>query len=440
MDKCGPCFVLYCVFLHTSQISAMPLISFRKTAQHTAAAVVVGFLAGLLALSLKHLTEYYQDMLLTRFEQAPQFWFLLPLAGLLLIAVLRRVFFNGKTNKGMAEIMHQGQPTARKLPHYKIPSHFLNGLLTVGFGGSTGIEVSTVVASATIGSAAPQKQPWLKKYRKAFLAAGVAAGVTGLFASPLAGILFAWEVLYPKSGKGFFKTVIPAVATAFLLVWLAQDGVAFAANITQWHWHALPYLMLLAVAAAANSVYLTRTVLFFKHWFFGIENSWLKIVCGALLLGALLFFVPALYGDGYHGVRALIQASGQAPALIMLIPVAAALLLKPLATAITLACGGDGGVFAPSLFVGAFLGFSVATAANVLFGADVIVINFVVIGMAASLSASIHAPFTALFLVCALVNNYVLLAPMLAVCLLARWTAGMLFPYTVYSYAKKSSC
>ena len=86
----------------------------------------------------------------------------------------------------------------------------------------------------------------------------------------------------------------------------------------------------------------------------------------------------------------------------------------------------------------AFLGFFVATFLNTFFNANVLPINFIVIGMAAVLSASIHAPFTALFLVCGLINDYTLFLPILVVCLISKFTAKKILPYTVYSYALKS--
>ena len=101
----------------------------------------------------------------------------------------------------------------------------------------------------------------------------------------------------------------------------------------------------------------------------------------------------------------------------------------------TLASGGDGGVFAHSLFIGAFLGLLVASLLNTLFNVGVIPINFMIIGMAAVLSASIHAPFTAIFLVCGLTNDYTLFIPLLAVSLISKYTAKTIYPFTVYSFS-----
>ena len=115
------------------------------------------------------------------------------------------------------------------------------------------------------------------------------------------------------------------------------------------------------------------------------------------------------------------------------------LILKPIVTSITLASGGDGGVFAPSLFIGAFLGLLVASISNTYLSANIIPINFMVIGMAAVLSASINAPLTSIFLVCGLTNNYTLFIPILAVCFISKHTAQLIYPFTVYTYSSSLS-
>ena len=175
--------------------------------------------------------------------------------------------------------------------------------------------------------------------------------------------------------------------------------------------------------------------MFFKSQFTKIENPFFKIGIAALLIGITLCFFPFLFGDGYHGVKEIVAQPNSNFTLVFFISIVAILLLKPILTSVTLASGGDGGVFAPSIVIGAFLGFLVATLLNTFLDADVIPINFIIIGMAALLSASIHAPFTALFLVCGITNDYTLFFPILITCLISKYTAKYIYPYTVYSYS-----
>lgn len=413
------------------------LITLRKL---IIASFLIGFLSAMLALTLKHVTENYEEILFSQSESNKLYLVFFPVLGLSVIYFLRQYLFKKKENKGIKEIFESTNSKTKNLPLYKIPSHFFNGFLTVIFGGSTGIEVSTVVASATIGSVAQQKENLFRRYKTELISAGVAAGVAALFGSPLAGILFAFEVISKKPSKIFFLTTFIAVAVAFGLVFVLNEQPLFALKVADWNYHAIPYFILLGIFAAFHSIYLTKSVLFFKSRFSRIKEHYNRILLGAAILTLALLVFPQLYGDGYHAVTELIFPPRTAELTpVLALTLVAVLFLKPIVTSITLASGGDGGVFAPSLFIGAFLGFLTATLLNRFFGADVIVLNFVIIGMAAMLSASIHAPFTALFLVCALVDDYTLFFPMLAICLISKYTAKLIYPFTVYTFIPETA-
>lgn len=402
------------------------------------ASILIGFSAAFLAVSLKKLTEHYEEIL---FHKANSNWFLFlifPFFGLSIIYFLREYLFKKKENKGIKEIFEStGSPTKR-LPVYKIPSHFFNGLLTVIFGGSTGIEVSTVVASAAIGSVAQKKENVFKRHKTELVCAGIAAGVTALFNSPIAGILFSFEVISRKISRFYAITIAIAVAVSYSFILLLDERPLFEVTITTWHLKAFPYFILLGLLAGVNSVYLTKCVIYIKSKFAEIEKHTTKIIIGSLIISFSLLLLPQLYGEGYHAVKNIfLNADSITLTTSFGLTVLGILLLKPIITSVTLASGGDGGVFAPSMFLGAFLGLFLAVILNTFFKADVIPLNFMVIGMAAMLSASIHAPFTALFLICGLIGNYTLFIPILVVCLISKTTAQLIYPYTVYSYQPK---
>lgn len=397
--------------------------------------ILIGFLSSFLGVVLKRITEYYEDVFFHQATTNSFFFVIFPVIGLSVIFFLRKYLFKKKENKGIKEIFESINIKSKKLPSYKIPSHFINGFLTVIFGGSTGIEVSTVVASATIGSVAQRKENVFGQYKTELICAGVAAGITALFGSPIAGILFGYEVISKKITKAFLISNLIAVAIAFGLLFVLDEKPLFTVNITTWHLTAIPYFILLGILAGLNSVYLTRCVLFIKSQFSKIAISYHKIILGSVILTASLLLFPQLYGEGYHAIKIIFLNSNEVPLTFTLIfTTIGILLLKPIVTSVTLASGGDGGVFAPSLFMGAFLGLLVASIVNHFFYADVIPINFMIIGMAAVLSASIHAPFTAIFLMCGATNNYILFFPILMVCLISKYTAKMIYPFTVYSF------
>ena len=398
------------------------------------AALLIGSLASLLAVFLKHSTEHYEAVFFAKATSNNILLALFPFVGLSAIYFLRQYVFKKKENKGIKEVF-ESTASKKNLPAYKIPSHFFNGFLTVIFGGSTGIEVSTVVASATIGSMAHKKENFFLKYKTELICASVAAGITALFSSPLAGMLFAYEVISRKISKVMVVTMAIAVGIAYAFVLMMEEQPLFAVTIQAWHWYAVPYFIVLGIIAGLHSVYLTKCVLFFKNRFSKIAVQYHKILIGAVVLSGTLFVFPQLYGDGYHAIKENILSADTAVLTLSLAGTCIGLLImKPILTSITLSAGGDGGVFAPSIFIGAFLGLFVALFVNTFFNAGVIPLNFMIIGMAAMLSASIHAPFTALFLVCGLVNDYSLLLPILVVCLVSKYTAQKVYPFTVYTY------
>lgn len=417
-------------------LSSYQLKKVQRTATVLAAAAIIGILSALVADTLKVITEHYEHSFIHQLHENKLLIFVLPLIGFSVIHLLRHFLFRNRPNKGIKEVMDTVNKNSKSLPAYKIPSHYFNGFLTVIFGGSTGIEVSTVVSTAAIGALSSRKVSSLKKYRTDLVCSGLAAGVTALFNAPIAGFLFAFEVFTKRKSKLHTASVITAVATSYLLTKLFFYKQVFALAISDWNTHALPYMVLLAILAGFNAVFLTKSVLFFKKFFASFESTYRKLAIGSLAISLMLFFFPALYGEGYAGVQRLTSLPTSTD-LYFLLPLIAVLLFKPIATSVTLGVGGDGGVFAPSLFIGAFLGFILAVALNYFFNLNLIPLNFMVIGMAATLSGSIHAPLTSIFLVCAIAGNYVLFIPIVLASLIAKFTAKNLYPYTVYSYKER---
>ena len=402
--------------------------------------LLIGFLAAFLGIALKKLTEHYEQIFFTQASLNPIFIFIFPVFGLTVIYFIRQYVFNKKVNKGINEVFESTGSRTKNLPKSKIASHFINGLLTVIFGGSTGIEVSTVVATATIGSVAQQKHNFFRDHKTELISAGVAAGITALFSSPFAGLFFVYEVISRKVSRTFLLTNGISVAIAYGLVCLVDEKPTFSVGITNWHYYAIPYFILLGVISGVNAVYLTKCVLFFKNNLTQIKSHYYRIIIGSVILSCSLFFFPQLYGEGYHAIKEIFTNPNQmqltAGLVVSLIGI---IILKPIVTSATLFSGGDGGVFAPSLFIGAFLGLFVALILNVYFHANIIPLNFMVLGMAASLSASIHAPLTAIFLICGLTNDYTLFFPIAIVSFVAKFTAERIYPYSVYSYAASLS-
>lgn len=394
----------------------------------------VGLCGALLAFSLKKLTDFFEHYLFNAVSNYSVAIILLPTIGITAIYFLRKYAFKNRKNKGITEIYKTLDQRKDHLPLFKIPSHYINGFLTVIFGGSTGIEVSTVVAVATIGNFAYKKRLSAQVYKRELICAGVTAGVAILFCSPLAGWLFALEVIARKISKTLAIACTSSALVSWLFISLFDNKPLLLYTIVDWNWKALPYFVILSLFAAVLAVYFTLLVTRIKGLFGTISNNFMRVNLGALLVGLLIYFFPGLYGDSYDALREVLHESVTTPNVsfffLLIITI-----LKPLAASLTLGAGGDGGVFAPSIVSGAFLGLLVAFIGNNYFGTDLIPLNFALVGATATLSASLFAPFTSLVLICSLLpNGYLLFVPILLGSLISYLFSKKLLPYNVYSY------
>lgn len=397
--------------------------------------IIVSLFCAGLAFVLKHITESVESIIYTKINTLNKIYFiLLPTIGITTIYFLRKYLFKNRKNKGITEIYKTIDDRKEHLPLFKIPSHFFNGFLTVITGGSTGIEVSTVVASATVGNAFYKNEFSAKKYKTELICAGVTAGVAVLFCSPLAGWLFAIEVIARNIRKTILLSSSIAALTVWLFISLFDNHHLLPFQVSNWQWSALPFFVILSLLGGTISVYLTKLVIILKGSFNRINNNFLRVNIGAVTVGILICLLPFLYGDSYHGLthvmeEAIANKEVSIGILLMLI------FLKPVASALTLAAGGDGGVFAPSIVTGAVLGLAFALVCNQYLGTHLIPLNFALVGAAAMLSASIYAPLTAMVLVCNLVpNGYSLLLPIVTGSFIASFFASKLLPYNVYTY------
>jgi len=409
------------------------------------ATIVVGFICSAIAYSLHYLTELTEYALLNK---AISFYHGvlivgLPFLGLLIIWLLNRYVFKGPASKGISEVLQMARSNdPENLKTSKIPSHFLSGWLTVMTGGSTGIEVSTVVTSAATGSWMSRSLKLDYSFQKHLLIAGAAAGLAALFQSPLGGLFFALEVLSATITIELIGYIILAVVVSAVFIYLeGTHAPMFSIDSQGWRWKAVPFFIVLSVITACLSSLLTVTVVRTKSFFIRKFKGVGRVVIGGLCVGIIVFALRPLYGEGYPLIIKLISgnlnlmqlwtSSGKMTVLFLIL----ILILKPLATSITLASGGDGGIFAPSLFLGAVAGYLLVLCINSWLALDLFQNNFIVIGMAALLSASIHAPLAATFLCLSITGAYELLVPVLFTSVLSSIFVKRIVSYTVYSYS-----
>ncbi|MDO7745255.1 MAG: chloride channel protein, partial [Pedobacter sp.] len=412
------------------------------------AALVVGILAGLAAALLKTLTHHIEDFLQDGFRwQYKYFLFLVfPTIGILLsVMYVRRFIRKGKFETGLTPLLYTISKKSSRVEPHNIYSQIITAALTVGFGGSTGLEAPIVTSGAGIGSVVGRFLGLSYRETTMLLACGAAAGIAGAFNSPIAGIVFAIEILLPEFTIPAFIPLLLASATAAVVARFFYNEQLFFLVTEGWVFGSLIWYVVLACFIGLFSIYFNKAYYFNKKMFYKIKGPYQKVLAGGLFLGALVFLFPTLYGEGFITMKNLLggnystvitnsifaEYSNAQWAIILFTTVT--LFAKSAATLITLGAGGNGGIFAPSLIMGGLLGFILAFSINTLGIAHVNVANFIVAGMAASLSAIMHAPLTGIFLIAEITGGYVLMVPLMITSAIAYLINRSKNKYSIYT-------
>jgi CIC family chloride channel protein len=305
----------------------------------------------------------------------------------------------------------------------------ITGVLTVGFGGSTGLESPIVSTGSAIGSNFARAYTLSYKQRTILLACGAAAGIAAAFNAPIAGVLFAIEVVLTElSITSFVPLIISAACGALLSKIVLHEGTILSFKLQQaFDYHNVPYYVLLGLMAGLLSFYFSKSLTFTQTLTQRISRTWMRICTGGVALALLIMIFPPLFGEGYDTITTLAELKSQllphesiAGELItgewaLLLFLALVMLAKSVAAGLTLGTGGNGGSFGPSLFMGAYLGFALAHLLNLTGLLHVPETNFVLVGMAGLLSGVFHAPLSAIFLIAEITGGYELMIPLMIV-------------------------
>ncbi|TDQ11226.1 chloride channel protein [Pedobacter metabolipauper] len=391
-------------------------------------AIVVGILAGLAAALLKGLTHHIEDFLQSGWQWKYKYYLYLffPLIGIFLTVLYVRYFIRrSKFETGLTPLLYAISRKSSKVETHNIYSQIFTSAITVGFGGSVGLEAPIVTSGSAIGSTVGRFLGLSYKEVTMLLACGAASGIAGAFNSPIAGIVFAIEVLLPEFSIPAFIPLLLSAATAAVVARLFYNQQLFFLVTEGWAVNAVIFYVLLAICIGFFSIYFTKANYFVKNFFYKITHPYKKVVIGGLMLGLMVFLFPTLYGEGYITIKNLLRGDyvsvinnsifagyNQFPSLVILFTVVT-IFAKSIATLVTLGAGGNGGTFAPSLIMGGLMGFIFAYAVNLTGFIHLNTANFIVAGMAAALSAIMHAPLTGIFLIAEITGGYVLMVPLM---------------------------
>lgn len=355
---------------------------------------------------------------------------ILPIIGILLTVFVVKRVLGGTIEKGTSQILYAVAKKASIIPKKQMYAQIVTSSLTVGLGGSAGLESPIVITGAAFGSNYAQKYKLSYKDRTLLIGCGVAAGIAAAFNAPIAGVLFAIEVLLVDVSISAFTPIMIAAATGALVSVIALDETILLSFRQQqtFDYHNIPFYVLLGLLTGFISVYYSRNFERVEHFFEKLKFSpYKKAFFGASVLAILIFIFPTLFGEGYESIKTLSENDpGQLlentlfdgfrnNSWALLAFVGVTMMLKVFATGITLGCGGNGGNFAPSLFLGSYVGFFFSKFLNLTGLTKLPISNFTMVGMAGILSGLFHAPLTAIFLIAEITGGYNLMIPLMIV-------------------------
>jgi chloride channel protein, CIC family len=418
-----------------SRLSARQYLVFSAT--------LVGLAAGMLAVVLKLIVHGIQNISHTKLLFSPlkqPYYLAFPTVGIVLAVWFVNKILRGDLGRGVANVLYEIARKSAHVKRHKIYSHIVTSALTVGFGGSAGLEAPIVVTGSAVGSNLATALGHAYRDRALLLGCGAAAGIAAVFNAPIAGVMFAMEVLLADvTISAFIPLIISAACGALFSRAVLNEDSLFSFKLQQpFNWHNTPFYIVLGILSAFISLYYVRIAHSITNSFKNSTlSSYQKALLGGFILAALIALVPSLFGEGYPSIRLL--ADGKPEVLLqksilfdflpkntdlsrdyregslLLIFLGATIFIKAIATSVTLGSGGNGGNFAPSLFVGAYTGFFFSRLINMVFNLKLTESNFTIVGMAGVLSGVMYAPLTAIFLIAEVAGGYDLIIPLMIV-------------------------
>lgn len=409
--------------------------------------ILVGLTSALAAVILKwtahhiHTFLFYGDTIPLQ-EYA---FIFLPIVGLILTVFIGIRLFGGMPQGGIGRVLTAISTGGSNLGFVLSYAHIIGAALTVGFGGSCGMESPIVTTGSAIGSNFGKRYKLSYREKTLLIACGASAGISAAFNAPVAGVLFSIEILLTDVAISAFIPLLLSAGVGVILshLLLGSEITLFFKDTPDFRYINAPFYVLLGAFTGMYAHYYSNMFRLTEKTMKALQNVWVRIFIGGVGLAIIFALFPPLFGEGYDPVKKLAENS---PSLLLnksFLPIPegktlwlyvfliALLLLKPFATGITLGAGGVGGNFAPSLFSGALSGFLFARMGNLLPGINLPSENFVLTGMAGMLCGIFRSPLTAIFLVQEITGGYNLIIPLMLTVATGYAVSGYLKPYAM---------
>ena len=414
-------------------------------------AVVVGVLAGLGAYLFEMLLHGIKSGLIRWFpvDSAHILFLIYPAVGIILATLFVKYIVRDNISEGVTRVLYAMSRRNSRIARHNCWTSIVGGATTIGFGGSVGPEAPIVLTGAAIGSNIGRLARLNYKHTTLLLCCGAGAALAAIFKAPITGVVFVLEILMLDITAGSVIPLLIASITATTMAFMLRGfdpilAVTLAPADAFELWQ-IPLFNLLGVLCGLMAGYFTSMNSRVGGFFKSIDKQYKKWLWGGAILGILIFVFPPLYGEGYEGFTSLMHGNAQELFnnslfyrfrdidWVIILFVIATMFFKVIAMSTTNAAGGVGGTFAPSLFVGAFTGASLALVCNTLFGWEVSIVSFTLVGMAGVMSGVMNAPLTSIFLIAELSNGYGLFIPLMITACISFAVDYYLDPDSIYT-------
>ncbi|MBN1925928.1 MAG: chloride channel protein [Prolixibacteraceae bacterium] len=412
--------------------------------------IVIGIISGFVAVVIKNLVKLIHNFVEGFFNEGMHnyLYFIYPLIGITLAVLFIRFVLRKPVRHGVPNVLYGISKRKGYLSRHNLYSSVVTSALTVGFGGSVGLEGPTVTTGAAYGSQLSRFFRLEYKYTMLLLACACAGSMAAIFKAPIAAIVFAVEVIMIDLTTFSLVPLLLASSSAVLIsyLFLGMDVLYPFEVKSMFELSRFPYYIVLGIIAGLVSAYFIKAYVKIEKFFSTLKTKTTRLLVGGLSLGLLIFFFPSLYGEGYDSINKglagdlsyLFDKSLFVPfgdqlymAMILLVFV---VLLKVIAASATFGAGGVGGIFAPTLFVGVNTGlFFAFFCKEVLKFGNVETSNFALMGMGGLIAGVLHAPLTGIFLIADISGGYKLFVPLMLTATFSYLTVRALTPNSVYT-------
>jgi len=411
----------------------------------------IGLASGLGAVTIKNLTHFIQHKLegkfIVTYHQA--FYFIFPLIGLALAYFIIKYGFKKKIGHGIPSTLYAISKRQGIMRSFQMYASVITAPLTVGFGGSVGLEGPTVATGASIGSNIARLFQMNQSSRTLLVSCAAAGAMSAIFKAPIAGIIFAIEVFsLDLTLVSLLPLLIASVSAILTSYFFLGANILLSFHLKDpFLISEVPFYIILGILASLCSMYFTSVYFKISDLFKKIGSPFKRLLVGGIGLGILVYLIPPLYGEGYSVINNLLtedyrQALGTSffnefldNIWVVIALLAGLVIFKIVGTALTFGAGGIGGIFAPVLFMGSALGHCFALIVNNLgvLKNPISVSNFTMVGMAGLMAGVLHAPLTAIFLIAELTGGYELIVPLMITAVISFLITTKFQPHSVYT-------